>query len=259
MTKVASHTERSKDSVRPTAGVGGRIAVLLRAAKSKHAAVEVLLIEVALIVVSVLLALAVNNWNANRQERRLEGRMLQQLRNSLAADLAGLKELDQSVRLRTARMESLRAHLQQGLPYADSLNANFGAVIRFWDYPLNRSPYEVLKVRGLDLVSDDSLRMRIVGLYDRVYVNVEHSEADNRNCVLEVVRPYFLQNFRDIQFGDRATPLNYAVISRDPHFRNVLDYALTCTKVNVLEPTESAIGEINNLIGALDTAIGQQN
>src|SRR2546423_8324707 len=81
-------------------GLTGRIRTLLRATKSKYATFQVLLIEVALIVVSVLLALAVDNWNAGRQDRRLEQRMLQQLRNSLTAELSGLTEFRRSVEVR---------------------------------------------------------------------------------------------------------------------------------------------------------------
>jgi hypothetical protein len=59
---------------------------LLRTVKWKHVIGELLLI-----VVGVLLALAVNNWNTTRQTRREELSLLKQLRASLAIDLANLR------------------------------------------------------------------------------------------------------------------------------------------------------------------------
>ena len=214
--------------------------------------------EIVLIVVSVLLALAVNDWSAGRENRRLELIMLRQMRSSLSADLDALTNVRTSVLVRESRIKALRADLDTGAPPNDSTDARFGAVIRFWDVPLNRSVYEALKIKGLNLVSDDSLRLRIVALYDQVYVNFDHAQADDRDFVVTVVRPYYLSNFRQIRFGDTATPLNYDRVLRDRYFRNLLDYRLAALRAGALDPADIAIREVNGLLRHIDDVLARR-
>src|SRR5262249_34946736 len=137
---------------------------LLRSFDWKHAVAELLLIAV-----GVLAALAVNNWNDERRQRRLESTMLGQLRVELSSDLAVPGQIDGEFRRGGRGMVALLADLDRGGPEADSGDVRFGAVLRIWQLPLHRSVYETLKVKGLDLVSRDALRLRIVDLYENVY------------------------------------------------------------------------------------------
>jgi len=227
---------------------------LLLAIDWKHAIAEVLLI-----VVGVLLALGANNWNAARQERQRELRLLQHLRASLITDLAALKAVGGEVRLRERRMEELQALLERNDTSKDSADVRFGAVMRFWDTPLDRSVYEVLKATGLELISSDSLRLQIVELYDRVYVALEHSQTDDRSAVLDVVRPYYLTHFHGIRFGETATPVSLVTVRQDPQFRNVLDYRLASLRANAVASTDTAIAAVERLLNHLHTQLGAKD
>jgi uncharacterized protein DUF6090 len=211
--------------------------------------------ELLLIVAGVLLALAVNNWNTHRQARQEELTLLKQLRASLAIDLVNLRTTSEGVHIRERRMQSLRVHLQGEKPYNDSLNTNFGAVLGLWITHLNRSPYEVLKAKGLDLISSDTLRLQIVDLYDQMYAEVEAGQDAERNLMFEVVRPYFLHAFRNIRFRESAVPLNYSQVAHDPYFQNVLDYRLASLRANALSTGDEAIGAVVNTVTLLDQEI----
>ena len=82
------------------------LAVRLRSIRWKHA-----LAEVFLIVVGVLTALAVNNWNDERRQHRVELAMLGQLRAELARDLVVLRAMDDEIRERESRMVALLGDL----------------------------------------------------------------------------------------------------------------------------------------------------
>jgi hypothetical protein len=232
----------------------GRTRRLLLAIDWKHAIAEVFLI-----VVGVLLALGANNWNAARQERQRELRLLQHLRASLITDLAALKAVGGEVRLRERRMEELQSLLGRNDTNTDSADVRFGAVMRFWDTPLDRSVYEVLKATGLEQISSDSLRLQIAALYDRVYVALEHSQADDRSAVLDVVRPYYLTRFRGIRFGEVATPVSYTTVTQDPQFRNLLDYRLASLRANAVASTDTAIAAVESLLKHLHTRLGARD
>jgi hypothetical protein len=223
---------------------------MLRTISWPHAAGELLLI-----VIGVLLALALNNWNQTRQERQIELAILQELRASLAADLVRLNEAVQERHDREQRVEALIQHLDRRLPYADALATKFGAVLGFSILTPNRSPYEVLKARGLGAISSAALRIRLVRLYDQTFADLEGSQQDDRNVILEVVRPYFLKSFRGIRFRESATPLNYNDIATDQYFRNVVEYRLTSLRSNEIEPVTAAVTDVAEVIEILDHEI----
>ena len=56
----------------------------------------------------------------------------------------------------------------------------FGAMYGLRIAPVNRSPYESLKSRGLGLVSDPALRMRIAEVYDRQYGMLDELKQTQR-------------------------------------------------------------------------------
>src|SRR5207237_9973733 len=159
-------------------------------------------------------------------DRKAEVSMMSQIRSALAIDLSNLKEANEGFPSRKQRIESLRDHIGRQAPYTESMRSEFGAVLGIWTVQFNRSPYEVLKGKGLALISSESLRLRLVRVYDQVLTDYQASQEDDRNVVFEIVRPYYLKSFHDIRFRETATPIDYNAIVRDPYFRNVLDYRL---------------------------------
>lgn len=211
--------------------------------------------ELLLIVIGVLLALAVDNWNAVRKEQDQELFLLRQLQVSLREDQASISSLQQIFGLSRDKMELLKRHLEQGQPYADSLDAYFGAVIGIWPFQPNYSVYEVVKAQGLQLISNDSLRLGIARLYDQVYASYLDSQANDRNVIFEVVRPYYLQEFRSIRVRESATPVAYEELIGQSYFLNLLEYRLGTFHVNCIAPASIALDELTSLLASLDQEI----
>jgi uncharacterized protein DUF6090 len=211
--------------------------------------------EFLLIVVGVLVALAVNNWNNSRQRDAAELIALRSIRGALVADLALLQDADTGYRIRARRIEALSEHLKAHRSYADSLRANFGAIYGFTTLSLNRAPYEALKATDLALVSDESLRSQIVDVYERVYSQLIDAQDTERNAVFEAFRPYFLREFYDLRFRESATPWDYNAIMRDRYFLNLVEYRLAVLRANPILATAAAIPAIQALVGRLDSEL----
>ncbi len=211
--------------------------------------------ELLLIVIGVLLALAVDNWNAVRKEHDQELFLLRQLQVSLREDQASISSLQQIFGLSRDKMELLKSHLEQGQPYADSLDAYFGAVIGIWPFQPNYSVYEVVKAQGLQLITNDSLRLGIASLYDQVYASYLDSQANDRNVIFEVVRPYYLEAFRSIRVRASATPVAYEKLIGQSYYLNLLEYRLGTFNVNCIEPASVALEELTSLLASLDQEI----
>ena len=211
--------------------------------------------ELLLIVIGVLLALAVDNLNAVRKEHDQELFLLRQLQVSLREDQANISSLQQIFGLSRDKMELLKRHLEQGQPYADSLDAYFGAVIGIWPFHPNYSVYEVVKAQGLQLISNDSLRLGIARLYDQVYASYLDAQANDRNVIFEVVRPYYLQEFRSIRVRESATPMAYEELIGQSYYLNLLEYRLGTFNVTCIAPASIAMDELTSLLASLDQEI----
>lgn len=228
-----------------------RSARILEATTLKRAAGEVLLI-----VVGVLIALAASDWQEGRRDRRTELDLLGELGTAMEADLAVLKGQVDRYRGVESRVDSLLAYIRSGRPYTDSLDAYFGALYGFYRPELNTAGYESLKSQGLGLVSDDALRSQIAAVYEGAYPSAADAMDSERIVILELLRPYFLIHFRDLNFNTSATPLDYATIARDTEFLNLADYRRQLLKQNSLPLLEGAIADIQDLLSALQRELG---
>jgi hypothetical protein len=215
--------------------------------------------ELTLIIAGILIALWVNDWNAQRHQRRAELGLLREIRASVAADLTTVQEVAEALRVSEQRTSSLRDHLRDRSPYADSLDVLFGSMYGFRLSQVNTAPYEALKARGLDLVSDDSLRMAIIRVYETGAAEIRRADEIVTNVSFDVLRPYYLARFRDIQFLEHATPLDYVAVAQDPYFHNLLDYRLTVLRRGVLSRYGGAIADMSHLIEALDHELSRRD
>ena len=123
--------------------------------------------EIVLVVIGILIALQINNYNQNNINKQYEATMLAEIENALQKDigymqnkLAVLDDLKNSVRK--------LAIIKDDPSYPnDSLNFHFTKVRRGGvALGFNYSPYESLKSTGLDKISNAKLRNSITNLYE---------------------------------------------------------------------------------------------
>ena len=121
--------------------------------------------EIILVVIGILIALQINNWNENRKLKTQEIEILKGFKNTMNKDLKSLNrsmirynESSQSINLLIDYMES-------DLPYQDSLSVHFGNINSDWVIRIDQSVFEALKSRGLNLISNDSLQQDIINFY----------------------------------------------------------------------------------------------
>jgi hypothetical protein len=207
--------------------------------------------EIVLIAIGVLIALAAADWQSERAARNAEKTILTQIAASLTQDRDQVGRWCQMFRNKEARIEELIAQLQTQQPYTESLDPLFGSVYGFGGAWLNPAAYESLKSQGMDLISDSSLRYQISEVYEKTFPRIDYNQWLSRSTILELIRPYYLQNFREIQFHRSATPLDYEKILSDVVFRNLLDYRLQQIQAVHVPMCETARQEMEMLLQAI--------
>lgn len=153
------------------------------------------------IFVAVISAFALNNWNDNRRDKMAESKILLEIQNGLEKDQKDIEI-------------NIFGH-QQGLDAAsfwrnlithessenDSLSYHYLNLTRDFISVQNTSGYETLKSRGFELIENDSLRSRIISLYEFDYQTLRKLEEDYSEIQFqenyfkdfnEVIAPYFI-------------------------------------------------------------------
>ena len=211
--------------------------------------------EITLIVVGVLIALAASDWQGSRADRRTELAILRQLTTSLSSDLDLLEESIERGKRIDGSGAVLQSYLDSGRPYADTLDSYFGTMFWISSLELNPAAYESLRSQGLGLISSEALRLEIASVYEQAYPRAEREVEAERSSVLNVFRPYLLSRFKDVSFGESATPLDYDALVADVEFRNALNYRLQIVRQGQLPALERSLQEIRGLLDSIRTEL----
>lgn len=153
--------------------------------------------EIVLVVIGILLALQINNWNEARKERLQEIKIYREILSDLEATLSEVNRDLDSHRQILGTTQFLINQLITQKPYADSvITALLNTSVDLQVYPKSGG-FETLSSIGLDLLSNDTVRMRITDLYQLRLKRVvelgwrETPSQDLRNLVW----PYIEQHF----------------------------------------------------------------
>jgi hypothetical protein len=179
--------------------------------------------EIALVMIGILLALQVNNWNEQRKDNATEQKILTALQEDLIINIDRLKSdilLEQNT---IDQAQKIIAHLDQRKPYDPTLDAIFAESIYSPDVVLSTSSYETLKFKGVDIIQKEVLRKNIVNLFDVVYSNLiaETVRLENQFWPAGVL-PMVQKHFRQKIGYKELKPTDYEALLDDTTYKNMV-------------------------------------
>ena len=122
--------------------------------------------EIVLVMVGILLALQVNNWNENRKLKFQELELLESLNSDLRNNKSELERTILNFQKGAERHRLILKYLEEDLSYDNKLDTAF-ARIATWATPYFRnSTYETLKTKGIDIIENKDLKNDIIKIYD---------------------------------------------------------------------------------------------
>lgn len=130
------------------------------------------------IFIGVFAAFALDSWNENRKDSATEIKILAEINNGLSQDIKdiGINVQGHKAGLYAAdyfRKLVLNTQLQH-----DSLPFYYFNLLRDFISVQNISGYETLKSKGLEIITDDSLRTEILALYENDYNSLKKLEEN---------------------------------------------------------------------------------
>ena len=126
--------------------------------------------------IGVWLAFSLNHWNDSRKDRHSELKTLGEIKNGLAMDLKDIEENVQGHQQGIKACSFMRRVFREQSVPNDSFTIYYFAMLRDFISIQNKSGYESLKSKGLETISDDSLRVKIIALYDYHFQVIEKLE-----------------------------------------------------------------------------------
>ena len=130
------------------------------------------------IFIAVISAFALNNWNDDRNNRHAENKILLEINNGLEKDLGDIRLNMTGHRLGLRAADYFRDLIANKPVSKDSLMHHYFNLTRDFVSIQNTSGYETLKSKGLELIQNDSLRTKIISLYEYDYNTLRKLEED---------------------------------------------------------------------------------
>lgn len=181
--------------------------------------------EIVLVVIGILIALQINNWNEEQKLKSEETKILRELQSALIGDLS---DINSNIAEHTSAHRScllISKALTEGLPYHDSLKFYFGDALNTTRFGHRPGPYETLKTKGADLVSNDSLRLLLSEYYDRwVSYQFDLQELSLENFAQAKERQFEL--FKRFDTYQGIEPVDYEALRENQYYISWLDYTM---------------------------------
>ena len=180
--------------------------------------------EICLVVLGILIALQINNWNENRKTRAFEQKLLTELINSLETDIGGLQFVLKVNKEANNRCERIVRLIEGEETYHDSLNSYFFNSNTFFHHSFNRSAYETTKMHGLHFIKNDSVRTRLSQLYEWQFDLNNHLRDVRQDYYSGTVEPFLSEHFK-ISFKDdgrELIPLDFAALKKNSKYNYMI-------------------------------------
>ncbi len=138
------------------------------------------------IFIGVFAAFALDNWNDNRKDHITEISILQEINNGLKQDLADIEINIKGHEQGIQAVNHFRAIVLNKQINNDTLWFHYFNLFRDFVSVQNNSGYETLKSKGLEIIENDSLRPKIISLYEGDYNTIRKLEEDVYDLQIEL-------------------------------------------------------------------------
>lgn len=216
--------------------------------------------EIFLVVIGILIALQLNNWNEYRIDRKKEKQVVQNIYTELDQNLQYSKNILAEIEKRTFSANALMEHTsrEEQTITASAFDSIMIQAFLFPPYtPIKADLERVLGTEQIDLISSTELQYRLSDYktsIDEAALYYRYAEDDFKLLIL----PYFMKNYPLkallLEYGLKVPPTKHKTIHTDllasREFENILSviFADSAGQLQVINANLSLIQLIKELI-----------
>lgn len=210
--------------------------------------------ELLLIVSGILIALFLNNLNEERKLKNFEEKIIAEIDISLKSDFNA--HIDSRIERGNNIFQSadiVLDFLDNRIDYHDSLGSHFWKLNRVIIFEPQTIPFERLKSKGIEYLSNESTRLKLLELYDFTYPRMEYFTENYNNWTTNRIEPFCLKHFiiNELKRGKTYTPINIQQIVNSMEFRNLVIEKRSKTR-RLIGHMERAKDEVEKLLEELN-------
>ena len=186
--------------------------------------------EVLLVVLGILIALQINNWNEERKAKVLERKMLRDVRESLQGTVWQLNMAIECNSNGAASAELIVDHLKSDLPYDSSLDGHFSKAIEYCVPNIRNAGYESLKAFGIHRVTNESIRSAL-DVFNFSWIE----DLGNRQefYFFSTVSPTLTELFDTVAMRSEMKPFDYEELKQSKEYLSILNTSIAYRKDQV--------------------------
>ncbi len=181
--------------------------------------------EILLVVIGILIALQINTWNNESIKRQEEIKMLKEIKVGFESDYRDLEGNKRVLEEAMTSTQIIKKVFYKDFAYHDSLSVHFARIFATPIFVANTSAFETLKSKGVDLISNDTLRVHILNMYDFEYERIKLIEGGfflNHEFISEKI----VQHFDHVAlFGKggylQLRPNDFEALKKDREFLSI--------------------------------------
>ncbi|PIV93528.1 MAG: hypothetical protein COW44_09030 [Flavobacteriaceae bacterium CG17_big_fil_post_rev_8_21_14_2_50_33_15] len=213
--------------------------------------------EILLVMIGILLALQINNWNEWRKDRVKEKVILNDLAKNIEFNIQTFEDDIKSLQHWNYSSSIVISALKNKHVYSDSMRKHLHlARVTKQDLFLSSIGYQAYKDKGLDIITNKSLSKEIINLYEvtvpknlstNKLVNESYPEFDN----------HVVQNFEFIQANSNEgdlTPHDYKSLFSD-HFYISWIKAYGQGRLYLIKTDKALIEECKRVLKLINTEL----
>ncbi|MFH6770069.1 DUF6090 family protein [Gaetbulibacter aquiaggeris] len=210
--------------------------------------------EIVLVVIGILIALSINNWNEDRKLQNEELKLLFDIKTNLESNLANFKRDTIRNHEDLYNYQKIETYIKNNLPYNEELDTSFGR-LTFWASPyIINTAYSSLQTKGLDLISNEVLKNAIVNMYEielaKIIQDYDTSESE---LMSNIVTPFFAKHMKRFHEENLmlSRPNDFEGLKQNEEFKNILSMILRQRKRG-FEFFRDIMISMDNLINEID-------
>ena len=178
--------------------------------------------EIVLVVVGILIALSINNWNEEQKERVKEREVLEDIMNNLNRNNELIRNSLVSINKMDKSSDIVMSVIRNKKQYSDTLDSHFFESTRSGGllFPLSTEGYESLKNVGFDIIRSRALKDKILEIFEISYKTIkQRTQFANAKSVES--SNYISTLFRS-ELRDRFIPMNYDQLLNNARYYSFL-------------------------------------
>jgi hypothetical protein len=220
--------------------------------------------EIVLVVLGILIALQINNWNEGRKQLVKSHEILQEIRENIVYNNERFKQGIKEEKSVIYSIDIVLDNLKMNKGYHDSLAFHFLNVAYWPSFVKKSSGYATLKSQGVELIKSAELRKAIIDLYEGIYEDVAEvvriSENNGTASLWPMATALFEtqpsvpnQPFETL----KVTPFDYDKVVKAQHYIGFLSW-WRHSRIVSIEVRMTAIEQNNKVMAMIVEELNEQ-